>query len=59
MKTGYTILNAVSNYDNIIEVVNHEKRNEIVHLGWINTVSAYRCRTKETVGVWKIVKLKN
>jgi hypothetical protein len=26
MKVGYTILNAVSNYDNIIEVVNHEKK---------------------------------
>jgi hypothetical protein len=59
MKAGYTILNAVSNYDNIVEVINHEKNNEVVYLGWINTVTPYKTKSKESVGVWKLKKLKN
>jgi hypothetical protein len=46
MKVGYTILNAVSNYDNI---VNHEKENGSSFRMDKHCTSAYRCRTKETV----------
>jgi hypothetical protein len=35
MKVGYTILNAVSNYDKYTRTT---KKKMVVHLGWINTV---------------------
>ena len=59
MKTGYTILNGVGKGDNIIEVMNHLETNQVVNLGWIFPKTAYSFRTKDTVGVWKIKKLKN
>jgi len=57
MKTGYIILNAVYKGDNIIEVMNHSDKNEVVHLGWIKPKSAYSFKSKDTVGVWKLKQL--
>lgn len=59
MKAGYTILNSVMDIDKIIEVINYEKKSEIVHLGWTITSSPYKLRSHETVGVWKLKQLKN
>ena len=59
MKSRYTILNAVMNYDNIVEVINHQTKNQVVNLGWLMTSSPYKLKNYETVGVWKIKKLKN
>jgi hypothetical protein len=59
MKAGYTILNGVMNYDKIVEVINHEKINQVVNLGWLITASPYKLRSHETVGVWKLKQLKN
>lgn len=59
MKSRYTILNAVMNYDNIVEVINHQTKNQVVNLGWLIPSSPYKLKNHETVGVWKIKKLKN
>lgn len=59
MEAGYTVVNAVSGYDNIVELINHESKNQIVLLGWINKLNAYKLKSNETVGVWKLKKLKN
>ena len=59
MKAGYKVIDGLNSYDNILEVINKQKTNEIIHLGWINPFTAYKLRSYETVGVWKLKKLKN
>lgn len=59
MKAGYKIIDGLSSYDKIMEVINNEKTNEIIHLGWINPITAYKQKGSETVGVWKLKNLKN
>ena len=59
MKEGYTILNAIMRGDNVIEVINHSDRNEVVNLGWVFPKTAYIAKNNKSVGVWKPKKLKN
>ena len=59
MKSGYRVINSVSNGATAIEVINNEKENHIMNLGWIYLRTAYYTKDKSTVGVWKLKQLKN
>lgn len=59
MKAGYKVIDGLNSYDKILEVINKQKTNEIIHLGWISPITAYKCKSNDTVGVWKLKKIKN
>ena len=59
MKAGYTVVNTSIRGDKLIEVINYERTNKVVNMGWIFTETPYKLKDSNTVGIWKLKHFKN
>ena len=59
MKAGYTVVNTLMIGDKLIEVINYERTNKVLNMGWIFPETPYKLKDENTVGIWKLKHFKN